>query len=111
MPTETSQATPRKEYYTWKIVDFCCLCASDKSDNRFTKIFSTNGKRKKLAEHIISITSLDVKESDSNAQFLKVCRSCKGKLVKASEFKNCIVATLSTINEKNFQTLSKFFAG
>ena len=92
--------TPRKEYYKWKNVNHCCVCGDDKSGSRFTKIFSTIGKEKKLSEQIYSLTSLNIQESDNNAQYLKVCRSCEGKLVKAYEFKGCALSTLEAIREK-----------
>ena len=94
------QVTPRKHYYKWKNVSFCCVCGDDKSSSRFTKIFSTVGKEKRLSEQIYSLTTLKLEESDNNAQFLKVCRSCEGKLIKSNKFKNSAVATLESIRDK-----------
>ncbi|CAB4039107.1 PREDICTED: uncharacterized protein LOC107326879 [Paramuricea clavata] len=96
----STQLTPLKEYYKWKNGNFCCVCGDDKSGSRFTKIFSTAGKEKGLSEQIYSLTSIYLGESDGNAQSLKICRSCEGKLIKSHEFKSCAVATLESNREK-----------
>lgn len=94
------QLTPRKEYYGWKNVIFCCLCGDDKSTSRFTKVFSSVGKQKKISELICSLTNFELTESDSNAGSLKVCRSCEGKLTKSADFQTCATTTLQSIREK-----------
>ena len=96
----SAQNTPRKYYYRWKNVNFCSVCGDDKSSSRYTKIFSTVGKEKRLSEQIYSLTNFKLQESDSNAQSLKICRSCEGKLVKSNDFKSCAVATLESIQEQ-----------
>ena len=96
----SSKLTPRKQYYKWKNGNFCCVCGEDKLPSRFTKIFSTVGKKKKLCEQIYSLTNFVLEESDGNAQFLKVCRSCEGKLTKTADFKTSAIATLQSIREK-----------
>ncbi len=94
------QLTPRKEYYRWKSVNFCCVCGDDKSPSRFTKVFSAVGRQKKLSELICSLTHFELEESDSNAGSLKVCRSCEGKLTKSAAFQTCAITTLQSIREK-----------
>ena len=96
----TLQLTPRKEYYRWKNVNFCCVCGDDKSPSRFTKVFSTVGRQKKLSKLICSLTKFELEESDSNAGSLKICRSCEGKLTKSADFQTCAIATLQSIREK-----------
>ena len=85
--------TPRKEYYRCKNVNFCCVCGDDKSPSRFTKLFSTVGKQKKLSKLIYSLTNFELEESDNNAECLKVCRSCERKLEKSADFQTCAIAT------------------
>ena len=92
--------TPRKEYYRWKNVNFCCVCGDDKSPSRFTKLFSTVGKQKKLSKLIYSLTNFELEESDNNAECLKVCRSCERKLEKSADFQTCAIATLQSVREK-----------
>ena len=102
-------------YCRWKNVNFCCVCGDDKSSSRYTKIFSTVGKEKKLSEQIHSLTNFKLQESDTNAhsltnfklqesdtnaQSLKICRSCEGKLMELNDFKSCAVATLESIQEQ-----------
>ena len=96
----SAQSTPRKYYCRWKNVNFCSVCGDDKSSSRYTKIFSTVGKEKKLSEQIHSLTNFKLQESDTNAQSLKICRCCEGKLVKLNDFKSCAVATLENIHEQ-----------
>ena len=96
----TLQLTPRKEYCRWKDVIFCCLCGDDKSSSRFTKVFSSVGKQKKLSELICWLTNFELTEADSNAGSLKVCRSCEGKLAKSADFQTCVITTLQSIREK-----------
>ncbi|CAB4036141.1 PREDICTED: uncharacterized protein LOC107326879, partial [Paramuricea clavata] len=90
----TLQLTPRKEYYRWKNVNFCCVCGDDKSSSSFTKVFSAIGKEKKLSELIGSLTKFELEESDSSAGSLKVCRSCERKLTKSADFQTCVITTL-----------------
>lgn len=92
--------TPRKEYYRWKNVNFCCVCGDDKAGNRYTKVFSTVGEEKKLSVQIYSLTGIKVEHFDENAQSLKVCRTCEGKLTKSNQFKSSATSTLETIRER-----------
>lgn len=62
----SAQNTPLKHYCRWKNVNFCSVCGNDKSSSRYTKIFSTVGKEKKLSEQIYSLTNIKLQESDSN---------------------------------------------
>ena len=94
------QFTPRKEYYRWKNVNFCCVCGDDKAGNRYTKIFSTIGKEKELSAQIYSLTGIKVEQHEENAQSLKVCRTCEGKLTKSNQFKSSATSTLETIRER-----------
>ena len=94
------QLTPRKEYYRWKNVNFCCVCGDDKAGNRYTKIFSAIGKEKKLSVQIYSLTGIKVEHFEENAQSLKVCRTCEGKLTKSNQFKSSAISILKTIRER-----------
>ncbi len=94
------QLTPRKEYYRWKNVNLCCVCGDDKAGNRYTKIFSSVGKEKKLSEQIFSLTGIKVEHFEENAQLLKVWGVCEGKLTKSNQFKSSAIGTLETIREK-----------
>ena len=94
------QLTPRKEYYRWKNVNFCCVCGDNKAGNRYTKIFSTVGKEKKLSVQIYSLTGIKVEHFEENAQSLKVCRTCEGKLTKSNQFKSSAISTLENIRER-----------
>ena len=94
------QLTPRKQYYRWKNVNFCCVCGDDKASNRYTKIFSTIGKEKKLSVQIYSLTGIKVEHFEENAQSLKVYRACKGKLTKSNQFKSSAISALETVRER-----------
>ena len=81
-------------------MNLCCVCGDDKAGNRYTKIFSSFGKEKKLSEQIFSLTGIKVEHFEENAQLLKVCRVCEGKLTKSNQFKSSAIGTLETIREK-----------
>ena len=93
------QLTPRKQYYMWKNVNFCRVCGDDKAGNRYTKIFSTIGKEKKLSVQIYSLTGIKVEHFAETAQSLKVCRAWEGKLTKSNQFNSSAISALETIRE------------
>ena len=47
------------------------------------------------------LTNVALEEFSSNMEFVKVGRSCEGKLTKAADFKTSAIARLQSIRKKN----------
>ena len=92
----SSQTTPRKEYFTWKNVDYCCLCETTSHADRFTNIFSVPGKRKALPQQIENVLGIKITLGES----LRICRNCELKINNFSKFKTSATSVLLGLKEK-----------
>ena len=77
-----SNVTTPKKYIKRTQDHICRLCV--KKTDRFCKVFSVPGIKKKLAEKIFKTTSIVVEESDQIS--LDICRKCEGFVDKISDF-------------------------
>lgn len=93
----SSQTTPRKEYFTWKNVDYCCLCGTTNHKDRFTNIFSVPGQRKSLPQQIENV--LGIKITCTGAS-LRICRNCELKINNFSKYKTSATSVLLGLKEK-----------
>ena len=93
---KSSQTTPRKEYFTWKNVDYCCLCGTTNHRDRFINIFSVPGQRKSLPQQIENVLGMRI----STGSPLRICRNCELKINNFSKFKSSATSVLLGLKEK-----------
>jgi hypothetical protein len=94
----SSQTTPRKEYFTWKSVDYCCLCETTNYPDRFTNIFSVPGQRKTLPQQIESVLGIEI--TAGRGVSLLICRSCELKINNFSKYKTSATSVILGLKEK-----------
>ena len=92
----SSQTTPRKENFTWKQVDYCCLCETTNHPDRFTNIFSVPGQRKGLPQQIKNVLGIEI----TTGAPLRICRSCELKINNFSKYKTSATSVLLGLKEK-----------
>ena len=86
----SSQTTPRKENFTWKQVDYCCLCETTNHPDRFTNIFSVHGQRKGLPQQIKNVLGIEI----TTGAPLQFYRSCELKINNFSKYKTSATSTV-----------------
>jgi hypothetical protein len=94
----SSQTTPRKEYFTWKSVHYCCLCETTNHPDRFTNIFSVPGQRKTLPQQIESVLGIEI--TAGRGVSLLICRSCELKINNFSKYKTSATSVILGLKEK-----------
>ena len=92
----SSQTTLRKENFTWKQVDYCCLCETTNHPDRFTNIFSVPGQRKGLPQQIKNVLGIEI----TTGAPLRICRSCELKINNLSKYKTSATSVLIGLKEK-----------
>ena len=91
-------STPRKEYFTWKNVDYCCLCETSDNSDRFTNIFSVPGQRKALPQKIKNLLGTKMTTGLTGAS-LRICRSCELRINNFSKYKTSASSVLMSLKE------------